>query len=349
MRCKSARELQAYLDHELALPRREALRRHLQDCACCREELEGLQHVARLLAHVRPLAPPAHLLPATLQRLRTTAPAPPGVALVRRAPGFAAVAAAAAVLIVSLHATVLNSPPSVPVLPAVSAPDIISPAAIILPVMPAALRVASAAPARAARTAGTRRPHLAGSVALAKTPTKSPATSARPAPTPVEARAVAAYQALKRHATEDDPDLMVAALQNVALAYPGTRQGTQALLSAADLQRQRGNLAEADAAYRCVLAQRSSGALSQALAHKALGDLRTQTVGDDAVARHHYQEAARALRTQSARDKARGQAVLVMADIARATGNRAEAVADYATVANQATGEQALACLAEVL
>ena len=76
MRCRSARELQAYLDHELSLPRREALRRHLQDCAHCRGELAGLQQVERLLAQVRPLTPPPHLLPATLQRLRTTAPAP---------------------------------------------------------------------------------------------------------------------------------------------------------------------------------------------------------------------------------------------------------------------------------
>jgi len=339
--------LQAYVDHELALPRREALWRHLQDCADCREELAGLEQVGRLLAQVRPPTAPAHLLPATLDRLRTTAPVPLPIALSRRAPGFAAVAAAAAVLILSLHTTLLNSPRLGRVRQAVSAPELaVSPAAIIV-AMALPPRIAPAQPA--ASTAVVRSPRSAARSAARATSARTVAVATKRAVTAAEARAVAAYNALQRRADGGDPDLMVAALENVALAYPGTSQATEALLTAADLQRRRGNLAEADAAYRRVLTQKGGNALPQALAHKALADLRAQTVGDDEVARYHYQEATHALRRHTGTGPARAPALLVMADIARATGDREEAVADYATVANQPTGEQALAGLAEVL
>jgi predicted negative regulator of RcsB-dependent stress response len=348
MRCRSARELQAYLDHELSLPRREAMRRHLQDCVHCRSELAGLQQVERLLGQVRPPTPPSHLLPATLQRLRATAAVPLPVALWRRAPALATVAAAAAVLVVSLHAARMDSPSSAPMLGTVSAPEVVGPAAVIVPAG-APQHAVSIKPAAAARTAVVRSPRRAARFGTPKVSTKAAAVATKSAVADAQAHAAAAYNAVKRRADEGDPDLMVAALENVALAYPGTAGAAEALLTAADLQRKRGNLTEADAAYRRVLAQRSGGALPQALAHKALADLRTQTVGDDEVARYHYQEATRVLRRHAGTAKAPGSALLVMGDIARATGDREEAVADYATVANQATGEQALACLAEVL
>lgn len=252
----------------------------------------------------------------------------------------------------ALHVMLPQAVPGQTPLRAVAPAEIASPVAMaIMPVVRAgarrrdeaasAVRVTSRpAPRRTVRTpARTGNALVRASVAPVPAPTRTDA----------EKRAVAALNAVRRHARESDPDLMVAALENVALAYPGTTPAAQALLAAGDVQRQRGNLAEADANYRRLLGMKSASRMPRALAHKALADLRSESVGDDEVTRYHYQEAARVLRAEARTGASRHQALLAMADIARETGNRAEAVADYAAAARQGAGEQAATSLAEVL
>lgn len=350
MRCRFGRQLPAYLAHELPLQQRELLERHLAQCPRCAHELEGLARVERLLAELAPAPVPEHLAATTLHRLRTYPSAP--TLLFRHAPSLAAAVAAAACLLMALHVMLPQTGPGESPLHAVAPAEIASPVAMaIVPAVRAearrrdeaasAVRVTSRpAPRRTVRTpARTRKALVRASVAPVPASTRADA----------EERAVAALNAVRRHARESDPDLMVAALENVALAYPGTTPAVQALLTAGDVQRQRGNLAEADANYRRLLGMKSAGRMPRALAHKALADLRSESVGDDEVTRYHYQEAARVLRGEARTGASRRQALLAMADIARETGNRDEAVADYAAVANQGAGEQAVTSLAEVL
>ncbi|MGE5532102.1 MAG: hypothetical protein ACM3VW_08315, partial [Bacteroidota bacterium] len=127
-----------------------------------------------------------------------------------------------------------------------------------------------------------------------------------------------------------------------------------ALLAAGSLERRCGNLTDADVTYRRVLTLPAQTALSQGLAHKALADMRRESVGDDEVALYHYQQAARALRREtSGHSGPRTQALVVLADVERQMGQRDRAAADYATVANSGLkstlGEQTTAALAEVL
>ena len=351
MRCRFVRHLRAYVEEELPPEQREQLRQHLADCPECADELDGLQRVERLLAELSPAAAPAHLAPATLRRLRAQPSTP--VLLVRRAPALAGVAAAAACLLMAAHVLLPNdSSPRPSSLPVVAPVEIVSPAAMVIlaPARPAARPVALTppAPVSVARPATRRVAHRPAS------PDKS-AVKALPPPKPVlarseaEARAVAALNAVRRRASVNDPDLMAAALENVALVHAGTAPAAQALLTAGDLQRQRGNLAEADANYRRLLSMKGTSRMPRALAHKALADLRAESVGADEVTRYHYREAARVLRDEAKSGAARPQALVAMADIARETGNRAEAVADYAAAANQGAGERATTSLAEVL
>jgi predicted negative regulator of RcsB-dependent stress response len=260
--------------------------------------------------------------------------------------------AAAACLLLALHVLMPGPPASSPAAPLrlVSAAEIISPAAVIMSPVARPTAPPLLAQAHAISVPVPVRRHVELAPVVTKAAVKT--VAARPTASrmdPSEARAQAALNSIRRRVSADDPDLLAAALENVALTYPGTGSAAQALLTAADLQRSRGNLAEADASYRRLLSMKGTAAMPRALAHKALADLRSDAVGDDAVTRHHYQEAARALRTETQGGAARPQALVAMADIARETGNRTEAVADYAAAASQGAGEQATTALAEVL
>jgi predicted negative regulator of RcsB-dependent stress response len=343
--------LRAYRDGELPLPQHEQLQRHLAQCPQCADELKGLDRVERLLADLSPVAAPDHLAAATLRRLRPRPSAP--AFITRHATGLTGAVAAAACLLLAVQAFVPHAvgPEPTP-LPRVAVVEATAPAA--LAILPATLPVAkapslaTAMPGRSVPVAPVRR-RARVAQSLTKAAVKTRAVAAAPAPSAAEAGAAAALNAVRRRVRDSDPDLMVAALENVALAYPGTHPAAQALLTAGDLQRRRGNLAEADANYRPLLGMKSADRMPQALAHKALADLRAESVGDDAVTRYHYQEAARVLQSEARAGAGGPQALLAMADIARETGNRAEAVADYAAAARQGAGEQAAISLAEVL
>lgn len=352
-RCKLVRHLQAYLDCELPLPQREQLRRHLDECRQCAQELESLQRIGRLLAELSPLQPPRHLMPATLQRMRAM---PSRSVSFRRLPAAAATSVAAACLLVVLQVFMLHSRPDVSTPPELSM-ELAAPAEMLVASQPVAAPMACVS---RIRPAPRRQPISAGARAVAEGPKlaadAAPAAHEEHAAIPAEEfstaerQAAAAFNALRREVGEDDPDLMVAALQNVALKYPGTAQAAEALLQAGDLQRRRGQTAEADAIYRSLLTSSSDDSLPRALAHKALGDLRAETVGaDDELARYHYQQATQALRHEVAAGEGSQRALLVMADIASETGDRAEAVADYAKAANQGVADPAVDSLAEVL
>jgi tetratricopeptide (TPR) repeat protein len=109
------------------------------------------------------------------------------------------------------------------------------------------------------------------------------------------------------YASAGDVELHRVALENVALAHPDSPQAATALLAAADLHATQGEVREADAAYRQVTALRHAPAMSQALAYKALGDLRRETVGDDELAAHHYRMAAQVLRSAASSGAANDQ------------------------------------------
>lgn len=355
-RCKLVRHLQAYHDCELPLPQREQLRRHLDECPECAREFESLQRIARLLSELSPLDPPSHLMPATLQRMRVVSSR---AVRLRRLPAAAAMSVAAACLVVLLQALVLHSPAGPRVAPRPDlARELAAPAEMLVAARPAAPFASASRPQPGVRhplvsahrpTPVAEGPQATTAAAPARDETPA-AVAAAPELATAERQAAAAFNALRRELGEDDPDLLVAALQNVALKYPGTAQAAEALLQAGDLQRRRGLAAEADAIYRGLLATSHDGTLPRALAHKALGDLRAESVGaDDEVTRYHYQQATEALRHGFATGESTGQALLVMADIARETGDRAEAVADYARAANQGSGEPAVVSLAEVL
>ena len=352
-RCKLVRHLQAYLDCELPLPQREQLRRHLDECPECTQELESLQRIGRLLAELSPLQPPRHLMPATLQRMRAV---PSRTVRFHGLPAAAATSVAAACLLVVLQVFMLHSGGDLSTRPELSL-ESTAPAETLVASQPVAPAVVFAS-----RTEAAPRPQAMSARAKAVAERPKMATDAAPAAhqehaaipaeefATAERQAAAAFNALRREVGEDDPDLMVAALQNVALKYPGTAQAAEALLQAGDLQRRRGQTAEADAIYRSLLTSSSDNSLPRALAHKALGDLRAETVGaDDELARYHYQQATQALRHEVATGEGSQRALLVMADIASETGDRAEAVADYAKAANQGVADPAVDSLAEVL
>jgi len=157
------------------------------------------------------------------------------------------------------------------------------------------------------------------------------------------------------YASSGDTDLQVAALENVAAAYPRSSQAAKALLTAGNVQRNRGNLGEADSAYRRVLTLPSSTRLPRGLAHKALGDMRREQVGEDEVVLYHYTQAARELKaeTKQPRSDTKAKAFMALAEVEQSMGNDESAVANYAEAARAnpapSTSGQVEARLASVL
>jgi tetratricopeptide (TPR) repeat protein len=344
MACSEGRQLAAYLDAELSLPDRARLEEHLSHCAACRQELAELEQLEGLLAELSPVPAPPQLLSFTMARARGELQPARRVS----ATWSAAVGAAAAVLLIVLQLGVYNPSPPVyhpMVASAESAPRLST--AVSLAATPQVVTHAT----KRAYVVHRQRPNWQAAYHPAKAQPR-PLMAAAP-PQPIEIVAAAAYQEASGHAARD-PELSVAALENVAAAYPSSRQAAKALLAAGSLERRCGNLTEADVTYRRVLALPTQTALSQGLAHKALGDMRRECVGDDEVALYHYQQAARALRRETSRQTGpRTQALVVLADVERQMGNRERAAADYATLANSGLkstlGEQTTAALAEVL
>lgn len=100
------RQLSALLDNELTADEAQELRAHLETCARCREELEHLQGLKRLLGAVQDRTPPAQLWDDL--RRRVDAPAPGAVAglleTIRAAFRRPALATAAAAVVLMLVA-----------------------------------------------------------------------------------------------------------------------------------------------------------------------------------------------------------------------------------------------------
>ncbi|MEN6547527.1 MAG: anti-sigma factor [Armatimonadia bacterium] len=350
MACPSGQRLSAYLDGTLPARQRERLERHLQTCLNCRRELAQLQRLQALL-HDSPTAyVPPDLVALTMDQARRRVNLP-----VRQrvpAPVWAAACAVVAVLAFSISLQMRQPGQSGPV-------EVTDVARSLAP--------ASALPVMAALPAMSREARSLPPVMEHEPVFFSPARPAlrvasRPvAATPVRLRgktvasdriAARALFAARRHADDGDPDLTIAALENVAQAYPRSPEAAEALLTAADIERSRGNVSEADVVYRRVLSLPAQEALPQALAHKGLADLRRAGSGDDEVVRFHYAQARRALRQESAQagSPVKTRALVVLADIEKTTGRRDEAVADYATAVNAAPAAADVeTALAEVL
>lgn len=358
MGCSHARQLHAYLEAELTLPQRAALELHLRQCGSCRAELAELERFERLLGELAPVAPPPALVAETMLRARRELQPRPRPVYAWAA-GLTAVTAAAACLMVVAQLGLLQPAPDT------SAPAVRVARAEVAPATVPALALRRVAAAPVTRTAAVPLTHQAHRDFSPKSTLATLSPSAKTivktqAPPATETIALAAYREAAGHAG-GDPDMTVAALENVALAYPQSRQAAKALLAAGGLARRRGNFAEADVVYRRVLALPAQSTLSQALAHKALADLRRESVGDDEVALYHYQQAARALRSETGGRERRptAQSLVVLADIEKNMGQHQRAAADYAAVVNAGTvsasassgsvGEQATVALAEVL
>jgi tetratricopeptide (TPR) repeat protein len=168
----------------------------------------------------------------------------------------------------------------------------------------------------------------------------------------------AAAQALRDatlYADSGDAELQVAALENVALTYPDSQEAGRAMLAAADLHRNLGHEGEADAGYRQVLTLSSSRRMTRALAHKALGDMRRETVGADELAAYHYAQAEKALREEARESpvSGRAQALVHLGEIRDAVGESEAAATAFAEAANLVSStrasDEATDRLAEVL
>lgn len=346
MACSESRRLQAYLEADLSLPERARLDEHLTHCGFCRQELADLQQLESLLAELAPAAPPTDFTAAAMLRARHELRRPARTPATWAA-ALTAASAAAAVFMFLLQFGSYQQPM------VASAPHAVV-ADVAASGHPTAIHHASLmmrqTPLRMTSLPAARRHVVAAFPSRRHEPSFAAAYSPAPVAPPAEQAAAMAYGEATRHAS-GDPDLTVAALENVAVAYPSTRQAPKALLAAANLERRRGNLAEADTAYRRVLALSPQPTLTQALAHQALGDLRRQSVGDDEVALYHYTQAARALRAPATRRDR--QALVVLADVERETGQRGRAAADYAAVVNSGVRSSAVehsaTALADVL
>jgi tetratricopeptide (TPR) repeat protein len=187
---------------------------------------------------------------------------------------------------------------------------------------------------------------------MAPAPKKAVTMPAAPALDPAAAEAL---REATLYATSGDSELQLAALENVALAYPDSQEAGRALLAAGDLHRDLGEAAEADTNYQEVLNLSSSRRLTRALAHKALGDMRRETVGDDGLVAYHYAQAEQAL-SEEAREApsgGRAQALVHLGEIRDATGKSAAAATAFAEAANLTSSARAsdevTARLAEVL
>lgn len=350
MACQSGQKLSAYLDGALPLRQHERVERHLQSCLNCRRELVQLQRL-QVLLHESPAAyAPPDLVALTMDQARRRLNLP-----VRQRVPAPVWAAACAVVVVLAFSMSLQSrhPEQSASLKVADVARTFTPASA-LPVMaalPGLERAARPAPPMMIRTARVSMAPARQTPALPRTVA---VVAAGPRATSVVSDRVAAraLAEARHHAEAGDPDLTIAALENVAQAYPRSPQAAEALLAAAELERSRGNAAEADGVYRRVLNLPAQAALPQALAHKGLADLRRAGSGDDEVVRFHYAQARRALRQESAQagSPSKTRALVVLADIEKNTGRRNEAVADYATAVNLAPASAEVeSALAEVL
>lgn len=350
MACQSGQKLSAYLDGALPLRQRERVERHLQSCLNCRRELAQLQRLQALLRETPANYTPPDLVALTMDQARRRLNLP----VRQRVPAPVWAAACAVVMVLAFSISIQSRHPeqSAP-LKVAEVARTIAPAST-LPVM-AALPVFE-------HTSQPARPVMIRTAPVIMAPVRQThaqprpvaAVAARPRVKTVVSDRVAAraLAEARHHAETGDADLTVAALENVAQAYPRSPQAAEALLAAADLQRARGNAAEADVAYRRVLSLPAQGALPRALAHKGLADMRRAGSGDDEVVRFHYAQARRALRQESAQagSPSKTRALVVLADIEKNTGRRNEAVADYATAVNTAPASADVeTTLAEVL
>lgn len=321
MACKQGRYLIAYLDLTLPAKRRERLEQHLQTCAECQEELARLQRLDHLLANVDKAVAPRDLAPAVLLRARRELGSDRPV---HRRAWTATFAAAAMCMGLLLLMWQTRSVSLAPVAPPVIATQPVLPSAERSPVTPTVASPVAAAPrvveVLPSRDLAVTSPTPARRAAWPRTSAHrsiEPAFKVATSEALADATAARALTAARSYASSGDNDLTIAALENVAAAYPKSTHAANALLAAADLERQRGNMAEADATYRHVLDLPAHSRMSEALAHKALADMRRQNVGDDELAMFHYTQAAKALRAEAAapRSPARHEALAALNDI----------------------------------
>lgn len=369
-RCKWAAQLAAYVDNELELPQQEALRQHLEHCAYCAQELERLQQLEALLEQLETPPVPPYLFPATLQRLRQHAHAAPSFRYRYASLGTVLLAAAACfVLVVRISFWMPPAPSQALEPPVFAQAEHVSPAAVAPPTVvrqteqrrpsvakPHSPKLAALPPLKGSRImAGSRTlpqpvpPRGERKAVLMAQRPRQLAISSAPNLEKAESLAEKALEAIRRQYSDQDPELYIAALENIAVKYPATSQAAKALLTAANLQRQRGLISEADHSYQQILRLPSRDSLSKALAHKALAEIRAQTVGEDELTRYHYQQAVQSLNKETAPTAASRQALLAKADLAQKIGLRREAIADYAYLANQNANEPVVARLADVL
>lgn len=365
MACRKGRELEALASGQLPRLRRERLESHLQGCAACRSELARWQRLQGWLGALPVAEPPSDLLTRTLQRARRELAAPQRLAVRRPAAwAWAAPALAAAGvlwLVMSLHQPAPLAP-SMPT-PAVvaAAPTVHSPAPAVAPVISQAPAPVSAgqavasAPANATRLSAAPARRLSSPVAVAVTPpAPQPAPAVAPSPTRAVAQAAVVSRALRQaaaHEASGDTDLEIAALENIAVAYPGSPDAARALLNAAALEAARGNYAEASGAYQRVLALPGRGHLPQALAYKGLGDLRRREVGSDEIVRHNYGQAERILRetARKAQGATRSEALVALGEVRRAASYDDEILAAGVTVPAVASGSETLERTSDIL
>jgi tetratricopeptide (TPR) repeat protein len=168
------------------------------------------------------------------------------------------------------------------------------------------------------------------------------------------AQAAVVSRALRQaavHEASGDTDLEIAALENIAVAYPGSPDAARALLNAAALEAARGNYAEASGAYQRVLALPGRGNLPQALAYKGLGDLRRREVGSDEIARHNYGQAERILRetARKAQGTTRSEALVALGEVRRAASFDDEILAAGVAVPAAVSGSETLERTSDIL
>lgn len=335
MKCRQGggEHLARYLAGELRPGARARLEAHLATCPDCARELAELRRLERLLGQMTAPPPPAGLATATLRRAHEVLPA----AKPTRTPAFAPWLAGTAALAAVLLAVVLLphgrpgeiAPGAPPVTIAGTGTSVPTPGpTVATPVAPPVRVAAVAPPARIAE------PHHASRRTTHQRFLAT--TTARPAIQPETGPSAEQYlRQAAAYSRSGDVDLEFAALENAAVAHPNSPTAARALLAAAELKRAAGQANEAEAVYHRVLSQPSSPLLVQALAHRALGDLRRDAAGDDALARGHYQAAALALTAQARKSRAadRAKALIALGEVEETLGHAEKAVAAYAEAA----------------
>lgn len=374
MRCESNDNLSRYVAGELPPRQRLRVETHLSQCASCRAEVAALRRLEGLLEAIPTVAPPAELPRQALARAqvalghRGRSPLRPD----RLVTSWGSVlAGAVAVCLLVWYTTVV--PGRDPLLPAPTVyagpggsavatapaepaprPTVRPPAARVVQDAALAAVQASGAGRRAAKVAvlprremdGVRRPGAAAQSRGASAPAGSGVLSPD---------AAAALRHATMYAIEGDAAVHLAALENVAVAYPDAPEAAKALLTAAELHASQGDAQAADGAYRQVTALRSAPVMAQALAYKALGDLRRQSVGDDELAAHNYRMAANVLRGAAAHgpEADRATALVALGDVQQTLGDSDGAASAYARAAalggDTGVGAETGARLAQVL